>query len=399
MNNDNHAQNNELFRFFQSYKDVFASRVDLFLRYINNNSDSIREDAVEAINLYKRMRDETEQILRDKFMLKGGKIHRDKPYYLILARRDNVLTYVNSFFGFVGFDINEFDLKSVSFTYGDSISVMLSDCGIGKEYHREVYTYDQICEIIRNHGYPDGAEQDNEPEYIEAQVWTEIPIKQYRIDDDSSVRNIVEVASKLSGKIIKNYGLKSNLQIGLTEAVRIIKNDSMRDWFVNTVESVREEYYDGTRCHGLLHAQKCSFYAYIMTILSDASDVEKRSTVLAALYHDIGRKGCVNEIDHGRLGAELVERYIGDISNIDIEGIKKAISMHNITGYTPENLIEKYVMDSDALDYMRLGLTVFNPKRILSNEGRSLVKMAIELNYILMLNNVSIEDLFYKEEY
>nr|MCR5712851.1 hypothetical protein [Prevotella sp.] len=78
-------------------------------------------------------------------------------------------------------------------------------------------------------------------------------------------------------------------------------------------------------------------------------------------------------------------------SDIDIYRIKKAISVHNIVDYVPEDLIERYVMDSDALDYIRLGLAVFAPGRIRTKEGRMIIRTAIELNYIMMLNSIPIE--------
>ena len=83
--------------------------------------------------------------------------------------------------GYAKIPIEEFDLKKVSFTYGDSMPTFGYDDG--KEYRKQVYTYEEILELIDRHGFPQDWNADgvHGPErYIEAHVWTEEPIKKYK---------------------------------------------------------------------------------------------------------------------------------------------------------------------------------------------------------------------------
>lgn len=78
--------------------------------------------------------------------------------------------------------IEEFDLKSISFTYGDSHPTFSERVQDGKEYRKKLYTYEEILKIIDKYGLPQVWNPDGRygPErYVEAHIWTDDVIKRY----------------------------------------------------------------------------------------------------------------------------------------------------------------------------------------------------------------------------
>lgn len=75
-------------------------------------------------------------------------------------------------FRFHQISIKEFDLKTVSFTYGDSMPTFSPTIHEEKEYRHRLYTDEEILPIIEKHG----------PErYIEVHVWSDETIRNYRL--------------------------------------------------------------------------------------------------------------------------------------------------------------------------------------------------------------------------
>jgi hypothetical protein len=80
---------------------------------------------------------------------------------------------------FLKISIDEFDVRKISFTYGDSMPTFSPKVNDGKEYRRQVYTYEEILQIIKKYGLPQAWNDDGAhgPErYIEVHVWTDDPI-------------------------------------------------------------------------------------------------------------------------------------------------------------------------------------------------------------------------------
>lgn len=66
-----------------------------------------------------------------------------------------------------------FDIRTLSFTYGDSMPTFSDRCADGKEYRKKVYFYDEIIKLIDKYGLPQDWNDDGKfgPErYIEVQV-------------------------------------------------------------------------------------------------------------------------------------------------------------------------------------------------------------------------------------
>jgi hypothetical protein len=124
-----------------------------------------------------------EDLLRSEFLKKGGIVKRKTPHYMVIGHSPWLSSwYENS--SYIRIPIEEFDVRTVSFTYGDSHPVFSPRKNMmdGKEYRRKLYTYDEILKIIEKYGLPQDWNDDGTfgPErYIEAHVWSDDPIEKY----------------------------------------------------------------------------------------------------------------------------------------------------------------------------------------------------------------------------
>jgi hypothetical protein len=121
--------------------------------------------------------------IRKLFEEKGGKPKLARPHYMILG----TCPWVREWY----VDGQELQIKlalipkdCVSFTYGDSFPAM--NYKDGKPYRGQVYIESELEEIIKRYGLPQEWNPDGKggPErYIEAQVWDDVPLKEYlRVD-------------------------------------------------------------------------------------------------------------------------------------------------------------------------------------------------------------------------
>ncbi|MNP67184.1 hypothetical protein D3C76_1629840 [compost metagenome] len=84
---------------------------------------------------------------------------------------------------FIKIPVEEFEIETISFTYGDSMPTFSPAINDGKEYRKKLYTYDEILNIILKYGMPQDWNDDGKygPErYIEAHVWSDKTINKYR---------------------------------------------------------------------------------------------------------------------------------------------------------------------------------------------------------------------------
>lgn len=123
-----------------------------------------------------------EKLVRELFIQKNGKVERMAPHYMVVEHCPWLSTwYENS--SYISIPIEEFDLNSLSFTYGDSHPTFSPRVNDNKEYRKKLYNYDEILEIIDRYGLPQDWNGDGSygPErYIEVQVWSDEVISRYK---------------------------------------------------------------------------------------------------------------------------------------------------------------------------------------------------------------------------
>ena len=117
------------------------------------------------------------------FIEKGGKPVRKTPHYMIIGECPWLATWFEVS-DYIKIAINEFDMHTVSFTYGDTLPTFSSHVTDNLEYRRKVYMYSEILNIIKKYGIPQdtwGEPIYAKPCYVEAQVWSDEPINLYRV--------------------------------------------------------------------------------------------------------------------------------------------------------------------------------------------------------------------------
>lgn len=137
--------------------------------------------AAQRNEAYLERRKYLEQLVRKLFIEKGGKPIRQTPHYMVIGECPWLLTWFEHS-EYVKIPITEFDMKTVSFTYGDTFPTFSPHVTDNLEYRRQVYTYDEILCMIEKYGMPQHLSTETiyaQPRYIEAQVWSDIPINYY----------------------------------------------------------------------------------------------------------------------------------------------------------------------------------------------------------------------------
>jgi hypothetical protein len=138
-------------------------------------------------------RREMESKVRKAFIAKGGKPQKQYPYYMTLGVHDAMKTWFGDA-AVLRIPADEFDLDTVSFTYGDMFAVMNPALNTGEPYWGQVYTYPEIVEVIVEYGFPEptdyNARRDNWKlggvylnqllKYVEAHIWSDDVTRKYR---------------------------------------------------------------------------------------------------------------------------------------------------------------------------------------------------------------------------
>ncbi|MCR5806069.1 MAG: hypothetical protein K6G68_03415 [Oscillospiraceae bacterium] len=86
---------------------------------------------------YIEKRRRCEAILRREFIAKGGKAELLSPHYMVAEHSPWLSTWYEQC-GIVKIPIEEFDVRTLSFTYGDSMPTFSPLVNDGKEYRRQL---------------------------------------------------------------------------------------------------------------------------------------------------------------------------------------------------------------------------------------------------------------------
>lgn len=175
-----------LYHYYDSKMGAFRNLSDLPADEANKVLDKIRKDkpntqCASRQATYVQDRLHYEEIVRNEFIKKGGKIERKAPYYMVVEHSPWLSTWFDDP-AFIKIPIEEFDADTLSFTYGDSHPTFSSRVNDGKEYRKKLYTFEEIQAVIQKYGLPQDWNNDGKygPErYIEVQVWSDETIKKY----------------------------------------------------------------------------------------------------------------------------------------------------------------------------------------------------------------------------
>lgn len=165
---------------FQSLSDLSLDEAQSVLKTIKREKPNSK--AAQRDDSYLEKRRNCEKIICSEFKKKGGLILQSTPYYMVVEHSPWLSSwYENS--DFIKIPIEEFNLNTLSFTYGDSMPTFSPIVNDGKEYCHKVYTYSEIISIIDKYGLPQDWNDDGKygPErYIEVHIWSDETISRYK---------------------------------------------------------------------------------------------------------------------------------------------------------------------------------------------------------------------------
>ena len=176
-----------LYHYFEREIGAFRNLSDLPVNVAEDILEKIKKDrpcsyAAQRDTNYMKRRSNYETLARNLFIKKGGKPTRKSPYYMVVE----ACNWLNSWYKdgcYVKIPIEEFDLNTISFTYGDMHPTFSPIVNDGKEYRKKIYTYEEILKVIEKYGMPQDWNKDGKlgPErYIEVQIWSDDTIAKYR---------------------------------------------------------------------------------------------------------------------------------------------------------------------------------------------------------------------------
>lgn len=164
---------------FKNLSDLSLEEANQVLRNIATRKPTVQ--CAKRQPEYMQARLYYENILRTEFRKKGGLIQREVPHYMVVEHSPWLSTWFENS-TYIKIPIEEFDLRTVSFTYGDSHPTFSDRVNDGKEYRKKLYTYEEIIEIIQKYGLPQEWNDDGKygPErYVEAHIWSDETIGKY----------------------------------------------------------------------------------------------------------------------------------------------------------------------------------------------------------------------------
>ena len=134
--------------------------------------------AAHRFDGYMRRRRELEEVARALFVQKGGTPKRKYPDYMVVGECPWLATWYRES-DYLRIPVARFDPMTISFSYGDLFPTFSDRARDGREYRRQIYTLEEITEVIERHGLPQHWNPDGAlgPErYVEVQVWDDVPV-------------------------------------------------------------------------------------------------------------------------------------------------------------------------------------------------------------------------------
>lgn len=392
-----------IYRYFylNHEKDIFSNLTQLEYDTADEYLTYVREHklAVKSYNeYYLRRRFNTEKLLHEQFVHKGGKPCIKHPYYFTLGKCDEWFYDRKGAFGCIELLLEELDVDVISFTYGDSVPTFMEEFQDGKEYRSQVYTFAEIKNLIDKYGMPNvwnTFETFGPENYIEVQVWSDkfnskITNKKIRLND-------MEVA-ELSTRIImanSNFPKEALYQISASSYLETCQKHPNWLWFVSLLSGISPDAFCKDYVHGISHAYKCALMAFVFAMKLELPKKDLKTLVYAAFFHDMGRRYYENGKKHGVISSEKMDLFIDPNDELYIWHIKDALIKHNDKPIPTDedNIFLIWVRDIDALDYLRLGIAQFKPQYLRTDVARTMIRFSLELNICMYLEEKFIYNL------
>ncbi len=200
---------------------------------------------------------------------------------------------------------------------------------------------------------------------------------------------------------LKNAHIK---QINLTEFVNKIFESKHFELFKNLFKNVKDDFLYKSDKHGKMHNFRVSLFAVYISDELKLSEEDTKLVLYAAMYHDIGRRNDLEDLSHGALGANLIDKLRLPIKSDDLKILKCVIAAHSLSDLNYQDVEQKYCIqekkrcrqiyqilkDADALDRVRLGQPYIKRDYLRTNIAEHLILTAYQLenNFNLIYNEI-----------
>jgi len=192
MKNENLAENSKyLYHYYEKSQPPFRTLISLPFEDAKKIVSSWKGVTEAWVNYFLKLRYERDQTLHEKFTAIGGKPVRTAPIYFTLGPNEGMKTWFDDV-DWIKIPISKFDLKTVSFSYGDSFAVFNTELNTGEEWWEKVFYYDDILNLVDKYGFPEdppyhmgkrifpeGKHINHCLKFVEAHVWSDHALDKY----------------------------------------------------------------------------------------------------------------------------------------------------------------------------------------------------------------------------
>lgn len=149
--------------------------------------------------------------------------------------------------------------------------------------------------------------------------------------------------------------LTNNFQLPIQEVEEIVKTNSYRKIVEERLSLISKQYFSINKYHNIKHAKNTALFALIISNFVNVAKKDINLLIDAALLHDIGRKNDFDDLEHGRVGAQIAyDIKKGDsFYTLDTLHLLMAIIEGHCQEIYDNSIIEKYQI-SDVSNYRKL---------------------------------------------
>lgn len=393
-----------LYRYFYDLEDPFRSFTELDLPTPDDYTAYIKAHGLRCARTYDRQyfarRLRTEERLREAFIRRGGRPVLKHPVCMTLEACDEWFYRRKGCIGSLCINLADFDPHTVSFTYGDSMPALDPAFRKARSYHGQVYTIDDLPRLVEEFGLPQRWNPDERlgyETYIEAQVWSPMPVAMYRPTAHEQGTEAWRAACTRLCRAVAAANPKITGVDGATlwELRRTLDNPVTVQLWRRAAEKLNPALFRDA-LHGTCHARCCALYMLLMGVEMHLPLSWLEAAVLAGMYHDVGRPQGT-ELTHGAFAAGMLPGMFPDVDPLRMAAMQTAVHMHCIPGsdfvgvweiysaLPPDGtcrLLADMLRNADSLDYIRLGIRGYNSRFLTLEAARRLVICAMEANML-----------------
>ena len=208
------------------------------------------------------------------------------------------------------------------------------------------------------------------------------------------------------GLIANKMGNFGNLpkQVSILEFFKSVSESEFYEYLINKISSREDLYLNLSAIHGETHANNVSLFSLYIANRKGLNEVDIKTLIEAAIYHDIGRESDHNDKNHGVFGAIKYGTKVSPPQGVSSNEVRFLIDAHALTNLNDINvLFDRYeiaiedrerlyimatiIRDADALDRTRFRLldptNNLDVSYLVNNESKEIIESCLRLNYII----------------